>query len=65
MLMFLSSSPAVIWSYRGSARGLVLEVGETVQILEKCEGKNQKRDRADARVFLTLAFWPSCSLRLE
>ncbi|XP_029681946.1 dedicator of cytokinesis protein 3-like, partial [Takifugu rubripes] len=29
----------VIWSFRGSVpRGLVLEVGETVQILEKCEG---------------------------
>lgn len=30
----------VICSFRGSVpQGLVLEIGETVQILEKCEGK--------------------------
>lgn len=35
MLVFL-----VICSFRGSVpQGLVLEIGETVQILEKCEGK--------------------------
>uniref|UniRef100_A0AAY4C035 Dedicator of cytokinesis 3 n=1 Tax=Denticeps clupeoides TaxID=299321 RepID=A0AAY4C035_9TELE len=32
----------VICSFRGSvAHGLTLEIGETVQILEKCEGKSQ------------------------
>uniref|UniRef100_A0A8D2ZVG5 Dedicator of cytokinesis 3 n=1 Tax=Scophthalmus maximus TaxID=52904 RepID=A0A8D2ZVG5_SCOMX len=38
---------AVICSFRGSVtQGLALEVGETVQILEKCEGKTRvfKRD---------------------
>lgn len=30
----------MICSFRGSVpQGLVLEIGETVQILEKCEGK--------------------------
>lgn len=30
----------VICSFRGSVpQGLILEIGETVQILEKCEGK--------------------------
>uniref|UniRef100_A0AAY4BX73 Dedicator of cytokinesis 3 n=1 Tax=Denticeps clupeoides TaxID=299321 RepID=A0AAY4BX73_9TELE len=33
---------ALICSFRGSvAHGLTLEIGETVQILEKCEGKSQ------------------------
>lgn len=32
--------PLVICSFRGAVpQGLVLELGETVQILEKCEGK--------------------------
>lgn len=37
--------PLVICSFRGAVpQGLVLELGETVQILEKCEGKCDVQD---------------------
>lgn len=40
------SLPAVVCSFRGSvSQGLVLDLGETVHILEKCEGKNQHEDQ--------------------
>lgn len=39
-LSFFFLHPLVICSFRGAVpQGLVLELGETVQILEKCEGK--------------------------
>lgn len=42
-LHLVSSFSAVICSFRGSVtQGLALEVGETVQILEKCEGETQE-----------------------
>lgn len=38
--------PLVICSFRGAVpQGLVLELGETVQILEKCEGKCDGQER--------------------
>lgn len=40
MCVSLLPHPLVICSFRGTVpQGLVLELGETVQILEKCEGK--------------------------
>lgn len=42
------SVSAVIWSFRGSvSRGLALDVGETVHILEKCEGKTCREEPTD------------------
>lgn len=40
MSLSLFPHPPVICSFRGTVpQGLVLELGETVQILEKCEGE--------------------------
>lgn len=47
MCLSLFPHPPVICSFRGAVpQGLVLELGETVQILEKCEGKGMSKKEA-------------------
>lgn len=53
------SFSAVICSFRGSVtQGLALEVGETVQILEKCEGKTRRTASWDTGCLIQQ--WCSC-----
>lgn len=45
------SLSAVVCSFRGSvSQGLVLDLGETVHILEKCEGENQDQHQDQGQI---------------
>uniref|UniRef100_A0A6Q2X0G6 Dedicator of cytokinesis 3 n=1 Tax=Esox lucius TaxID=8010 RepID=A0A6Q2X0G6_ESOLU len=68
-LLYLSFhfASSVICTFRGTVtHGLALEIGETVQILEKCEGHSLfKNDEWDFFHFFSQGIFPTCYVHLK